>query len=93
MSGTNGPMGKEAIEIGAQSDALVAQVASAEDRPLLAAGLSDGRVWLADLPQSGQTMIKADKGAAISALALSSDAQRLAWGDEDGGAGIAKTNP
>ena len=31
--------------------------------------------------------IKADKGAPITALALSADGARLAWGDEDGGGG------
>jgi hypothetical protein len=34
-------------------------------------------------------MIKAEKGAAISALAMTPDGRSVAWGDEDGGAGIA----
>ena len=33
-------------------------------------------------------MLKAEKGAAISSLALSSDGKRILWGDENGGAGV-----
>jgi WD40 repeat protein len=79
FSGANGPMGKQAAEIGAP------------DRPLLTAGLEDGRVWIADLTAKGVNRIRADKGAAISALALSADGKRIAWGDEDGEAGVAET--
>lgn len=88
MGGQNGPMGKEAVEIGAEPGARVTVVAGAAERPLLAAGLEDGRVWIADLTSSGQTKLKADKGPAITALALSPDSRRLAWGDEDGSAGV-----
>jgi WD40 repeat protein len=90
MGGANGPMGREAIEIGAQPGARVTVVAGAQDRPLLAAGLEDGRVWIADLTASGHRMLRAEKGAAISALTLSPDNRRLAWGDEDGAAGVVE---
>ena len=32
--------------------------------------------------------LKAEKGASISALSVSPDGQRLAWGDEEGEAGV-----
>ncbi len=88
MGGANGPMGKEAVEIGAEAGARVTVVCGSPDGPLLAAGLEDGRVWTAELTGSGQTKLKADKGAPITALSLSRNARRLAWGDEDGGAGV-----
>jgi hypothetical protein len=88
MGGANGPMGKEAVEIGAEPGARVTIVAGAPEGPLLAAGLEDGRVWTAELTGSGQTKLKADKGAPVTALALSRNANRLAWGDEDGAAGV-----
>jgi hypothetical protein len=50
--------------------------------------LSDGRVWACDLTSRRLEPIKAEKGAPISALAMSADAKRLAWGAEDGGAGV-----
>jgi WD40 repeat protein len=87
FGGPNGPMGKEASEIGYDQAALVVKVAGAPTRPFIAAGLDDGRVWTADLTARGVTWLKAQKGAAISALALHGD--RVAWGDEDGGVGVA----
>ena len=87
--GSNGPMGREATEIGFDEGSLVALVASQPKHGLLAAGLNDGRVWLADPAGQGLNFLKAGKGAAITALALSADARRVAWADEDGQAGVA----
>jgi WD40 repeat protein len=84
FAGASGPMGKEAVEIGFDESALVVRVAAAPDRSLLAAGLDDGRLWICDLNSQRRDPLKAEKGAAISALAMSPDGRRLAWGDEDG---------
>ena len=35
-------------------------------------------------------ILKADKGTPITALAMSADARRVAWADEDGFAGVAE---
>jgi WD40 repeat protein len=88
FAGAEGPMGKDAAEIGFDQSALTTKVAAAPDRTVLAAGLDDGRVWACDLTSRKLAPIKAEKGAAISALAMTADAKRLAWGDEDGGAGV-----
>ena len=87
FGGPSGPMGKEASEIGYDQAALGVRVAGAAARPFIAAGLDDGRVWTADLTARGVTWLKAEKGPAISALALEGD--RVAWGDEEGGVGVA----
>ncbi|WP_291840581.1 WD40 repeat domain-containing protein, partial [Brevundimonas sp.] len=89
--GANGPMGREATEIGFDESSLVTLVASTPKAGLLAAGLNDGRVWLADPAGQGLNFLKAEKGAPIVALAMSADARRIAWADEDGGAGVADT--
>lgn len=86
--GAGGPMGREATEIGFDQSSLVARVAAAPAHGLLAAGLDDGRVWLADPAGQGLNFLKAEKGAAIVALAMSDDATRVAWADEDGAAGV-----
>lgn len=87
--GANGPMGREATEIGFDEGSLVALVASQPKHGVLAAGLNDGRVWLADPAGQGLNFLKAERGAPIAALAMSADAGRVAWADEDGQAGIA----
>lgn len=88
FGGSNGPMGKEASEIGSDPASKVVRVAASPRGTLLVAGTDDGRVWVADLKSSRREMIKAEKGSEISALALSNDAARIAWGDEDGQAGV-----
>jgi WD40 repeat protein len=86
FTGANGPMGRQAEEIGLQEGALVTRVAAFEHGGSLAAGLSDGRVWACDLAGRKISMLKPQTGPAITALAVS--AERVAWGDEEGGAGV-----
>jgi WD40 repeat protein len=93
FAGSSGPMGKEAAEIGFDESALVARVAATPEASLLAAGLDDGRVWVCDVATSRMETIKAEKGPAISALAISPKGDRVAWGDEEGGAGVAELPP
>ena len=89
FSGASGPMGKQAAEVGYQDGAMVTRVAAAADEPRVAAGLDDGRVWTAQLTGAGVQFLKAEKGPPITALGVSPDGRRLAWGDEEGGAGVA----
>ena len=86
--GANGPMGREATEIGYDEGSLVTLVAAQARHGVLAAGLSDGRVWWADPAGQGLNFVKADRGAPIAALALSPDGRLVAWADEDGNAGV-----
>ena len=88
FGGASGPMGKQAAEVGYQEGSQVARVAAHPDASWLAAGLDDGRVWRAELSRSGIEMLKAEKGPPITALAVSPTGDRLAWGDEEGGAGV-----
>jgi hypothetical protein len=88
FGGANGPMGKEAAEIGFDESSLVVRVAGAIEGTVMAAGLEDGRVWACDLTSRRLEPLKAEKGAPITALAASADGRRMAWGDEDGGAAV-----
>ncbi len=90
FGGSTGPMGKQAAEVGFQEGTVVTRVAALPDAPRLAAGLSDGRVWTADLGAGGVRFVKAEKGEPISALAISPDGRRIAWGDEAGNAGVGE---
>jgi len=84
FTGADGPMGKQAAEIGFDEAGLVVRVAS--EGNTLAAGLDDGRVWACDLTDQAIRPLKAGKGAAITALAVRGD--KVAWGDEAGEAGV-----
>ncbi|WP_269715283.1 WD40 repeat domain-containing protein [Caulobacter sp. NIBR2454] len=88
FAGANGPMGKEAAEIGFNRDSLSTRVAASLNGQVVAAGMSDGRVWAANLRSGRLETLKAEKGAAISALSMSQDGARLAFGDEAGSAGV-----
>lgn len=90
FSGSTGPMGKEAAEIGFEQSAMVVRVATTPALPIVTAGLDDGRVWVADLKTGRIDTLKAERGAAISALAITPDGRRIAWGDENGAAGIVE---
>jgi WD40 repeat protein len=90
FAGATGPMGKQAAEIGYDEAAMVVRVAGAPGLNWVAAGLDDGRVWACDLSGQKITPIRAEKGEAVSALAITADAKRVAWGCEDGSAGVAQ---
>lgn len=87
--GVNGPMGREAVEIGHDAGGLVQWVAARPEHGLLAAALDDGRLWVAEPAGRGLNWIKAERGAPVTALALSPDGRRLAWANEDGAAAVA----
>lgn len=87
FAGADGPMGKPAMEVGFEETALVTRVAAEPEGTRLAAGLSDGRIWAADVRTGARADVKPEPGPPITALALANG--RIAWGDEDGGAGVA----
>jgi WD40 repeat protein len=90
FQGSSGPMGKQAAEVGYQEGCVVTRVAAHPDSSRVVAGLGDGRVWSCDLGGTQMDQLKAEKGEAISALAVSPDGRRVAWGDEGGEAGTAE---
>ena len=66
---------------------MVVRLAADPAGSILAAGLDDGRVWSCDLKTQALAMLKAKRGPPISALAI--DVSNVAWGDEEGAAGVA----
>jgi WD40 repeat protein len=86
FAGVNGPMGKEAVAVGSDESALVSRVAGDARGELLIVGLDDGRIWASHLASQQRATLRTEKGAPISALAVVGD--RVAWGDEEGSAGI-----
>ncbi len=89
FGGNTGPMNKQAAEIAYDETTLVTRVAAALDGAVLSGGTQDGRVWVADVRSSKVARVKTEVGPPITALAMSPTGDRIAWGDEDGGAGVA----
>jgi WD40 repeat protein len=88
FAGADGPMGKQAMEVGFDETSLVTRVAGEPDGPRLAAGLADGRVFVCDVTSGERADIVTETGPPITALALAGG--RVAWGDEEGRAGVAE---
>jgi WD40 repeat protein len=90
--GPKGPMGKaaEALSSPALTDAMI--VAARPGAAMAALGYRDGSVRLFSLsPQAGYTLEEA-AGGAISALAWAEDGASLAYGREDGSAGLVQVS-
>jgi WD40 repeat protein len=88
FAGGGGPMGKQAAEVAHDETSMTTRIAAAPDLARLAGGREDGRVFALDLRSNRVEDLRPDKGAPISALAMTTDGQRVAWGDEDGAAGV-----
>jgi WD40 repeat protein len=89
FAGSTGPMGKQAAEVGYEETALATRVAAMPAGNWVAWGLDDGRVRACDLIGQKIVEVKAERGPPISALAMTADGKRVAWGDEEGQAGVA----
>ena len=92
FAGATGPMGKQAAEVGYDEAATVVRVAGTPALNWVAAGLDDGRVWACDLAGQKIVPLKAEKGSPVTALDITPDARRVAWGCEDGAAGVAEVD-
>jgi len=83
----DGPTGKEPRTI-AQHSARVAVVACHPKQEVLAAGYADGQLLLVRLQDGAAILVRQADAAPISALAWRADGQALAFGTEDGKAGL-----
>ncbi len=88
FAGADGPMGKEAAEVGFLEGSEVCRVAAAVGGTRLAGGRSDGSIWTAELTGGGVQTLALASTAPVSALAMSADGARIAYGDEAGKAGL-----
>jgi WD40 repeat protein len=87
FAGKDGPMGKKPHLL-APHAARLAVVACHPRQAVAAGGFSDGMVLLVRMDDSAQILARPPGAAPISALAFSADGALLAFGCEDGDAGI-----
>jgi WD40 repeat protein len=89
FQGKDGPMGKEPRMLApGQGETRVSAVACHPKHEMLAAGYSDGMVMLVRLADGALILARRASGSPISALAWRGDGQVLAFGSEDGQAGL-----
>jgi len=87
FSGKDGPMGKSPRML-APSDKRAVAIACHGTQEIVAVGFEDGLVLLARIDDGAEILAKRPGTAPASALAWSADGAKLAFGTEDGEAGI-----
>jgi WD40 repeat protein len=83
----SGPMGK-APQVLAPGEAQVERVACHPTQGVIAVGYADGLVLIVRLPDGAEILARKPAAAPITALAWSADGTLLAFGAEDGDAGV-----
>ena len=79
---------RKAPQVRAPADSEVATVACHPTQEVVAAGYGDGMVLLVRIDDGAEILAREPSGAPVTALAWNSQGNRLAFGGEDGGAGI-----
>jgi hypothetical protein len=82
-----GPMGKTP-QILAPGEAQVEMVACHPKQDVIAVGYADGLILIVRRPDGAEILARKPAGAPVTALSWSRDGQLLAFGTEDGDAGI-----
>lgn len=83
----DGPMGKEPAML-APMPARVAVVACHPKNDIMAVGYADGTVLMVRLEDGAEILVRRNTGTAVSALGWNAKGTLLAFGTEDGDAGI-----
>ena len=83
----DGPMGRAPLQLGVR-DALVTCVAAHPEAEMVAVGYQDGMVMAVRFADAQEAFLREARGSPVSALAWSGAGDRLAFGTEDGAAGV-----
>ncbi|MEL6505564.1 MAG: WD40 repeat domain-containing protein [Pseudomonadota bacterium] len=88
FSGKDGPMGKAPLQLGQRSDSMVTQVAFHPTEEVVTIGYADGMVAAARVSDSGEALLRRPGKGPVSTLNWDKDGTRLAFGTEEGEAGL-----
>ncbi len=88
FSGKDGPMGKNPLELGARDDSMVVEVAFHPIADVLAIGYADGMVRLVKTEDASEVLLRRPGRGAISSMGWDRGGNRLAFGTEEGEAGV-----
>jgi WD40 repeat protein len=84
----DGPMGRPPLEVAARQQTAT-RVACHPREDMVAIGYSDGMVIVARIPDGAEALLRSSGDGPVSALAWNEAGTRLAFGTEEGAAGIA----
>jgi WD40 repeat protein len=87
FQGKDGPMGKQP-KLLAPAGARVEVVACHPKQPVVVAGYGDGMVLIVRMADGAEIVAKRSGDSPVTALAWSADGTSLAWGTDDGQAGV-----
>jgi WD40 repeat protein len=85
--GKDGPMGKQPMML-APGESKVSAVACHPKNEVIAAGYEDGFILLIRMPDGAEVLARNPGGSPVSALAWNATGTQLAFGTEEGDAGI-----
>lgn len=88
FTGRDGPMGKAPLELGTRGDTMVTAVACHPTDDMLAIGYADGMVLAVRIADSKEALLRRGGRSAITTMGWSGDGRQLAFGSEEGEAGI-----
>jgi WD40 repeat protein len=88
FSGKDGPMGKSPLELGSMANALVTAVACHPREEVVAIGYGDGMILASRIFDGKDVALRRGGNGAISALGWDGKGRRLAFGSQEGEAGI-----
>ncbi len=83
----DGPMGRQPLELGAR-EVVVTRVACHPREELVAIGYQDGMVMAVRFADAEEALLRRPGGSPVSALAWDKAGRQLAFGAEDGAAGV-----
>lgn len=86
--GKTGPMGQAPLQLGTRSDSLVTAVACHPKEDVAVVGYQDGMILLCRFSDNAEVLMRRAGKAPVSSLAWDRDGLRIAFGTEDGEAGV-----
>ncbi|MCB1428853.1 MAG: WD40 repeat domain-containing protein [Nitratireductor sp.] len=88
FTGKDGPMGKAPRELGAMGQVLVTRVACHPQEEVVAIGYGDGMILAVRIADGKEAALRRGGKGAISTLQWDAGGKRLAFGSEEGEAGV-----
>lgn len=86
--GKTGPMGQAPLQLGTRSDSPVSCVACHPSEDVVAVGYQDGMIMVCRFEDNAEVLLRRPGLGAVSALAWDKMGTRLAFGTEEGEAGL-----